>query len=152
MNLFKRKQDMPDGAPAMPPELNDYYQAEKRQQTIVTWLLGFATLAITVAIAFGLFLSARWIVQKVRKTPAKAPETTQQPAASTTPSATPTPSGTTQPGTAGSTTQTTPTSGGPQTSSITTNLPNTGPTETLAVFFVATTAGVFAYKLRSRRV
>ena len=160
MNLFKRKQNTTGEAPAMPPELNDYYQAEKRQQTVVTWLLGFATLAVTVAIAFGLFLSARWIVQKVRNTPAKTPVTSQEvgvnkdkgqtttPTPSTNPT-TPTESSTGASNTAGQSTQT---STGPKTSSAVTSLPNTGPAETLAVFFVATAVGTFAYSRRTRQV
>ncbi len=159
MNLFKRKDASSSEVPAMPPELDDYYQAEKRQRVAVTWLLGFATLAITIAVAFGLFISARWLVQKVRKEPvAKKPETTQdspaadkvgqaapaQPAHLSAPA--PEPSGST-----GSNTQSPQNISGPQTSSTVTNLPNTGPIETLAVFMVATTAGTFAYRLASRR-
>lgn len=161
MSLFKRKQDTDRLAPSMPPELTEYYQAEKRQQAAVTWLLGFATLAITVAIAFGLFLSARWIVQKVRKQPAKTPDTTQQvgennPGSSTqAPAVVPTaqaPATTpAQPGTS-STTPTTMNTSGPQVSSTVTTLPNTGPAETLAVFFVATAVGTFAYQLKSRKI
>lgn len=154
---FSRKPKSFDGAPAMPPELNNYYQAEKRQQTAVTWLLGFATLAITIAIAFGLFLSARWIVQKVRNNPDKGPETTQQqgedndkddetaaapaqPAKPAQPASEP--AGRVDAG--GSNTA-------PKTTASSTTLPSTGPTETLAVFMVATLAGTFAYRLTTKR-
>lgn len=153
---FSRKPKTFEGAPPMPPELNEYYQAEKRQQTAVTWLLGFATLAVTIAIAFGLFLSARWIVQKVRNNPSKSPETTQQQG-----------SGNDQDGEATGATGTTPTNvaagsgtgrvdaGGaataPRTSVPNSTLPSTGPTETLVVFFVATLAGTFAYRLTAKR-
>lgn len=145
MNLFKRKQTTTTEAPAMPPELNDYYQAEKRQRAVVTWALGFATLAVTIAIAFGLFLGARWIVAKVRKNPVKTPDVTQnQPTTTEAPASADKPSSPTT--NSGETPKTTPdtakTTDKPKVSSATTSLPNTGPTETLAVFILATTAGV----------
>lgn len=150
---FKRKQDLSTPAPEMPPELNQYYQAEKRQQSVVTWLLGLATLAVTIAVAFLLFMGARWVVQKVRNNSDKAPTTTQQespdenseaPAETTnTPSSANTGSGQTGQATQGATT--------PQTSSATTALPRTGPAETLAVFMIATAAGTFAYKRSIRQ-
>lgn len=149
---FKRKQDLSTPAPEMPPELNQYYQAEKRQQNVVTWLLGLATLAVTIAVAFLLFMGARWVVQKVRKNPSQAPTTTQQespdenseaPAVTApTPAATTTGSGQAAQGTQGATT--------PKTSSATTALPKTGPAETLVVFMIATAAGTFAYKRSAR--
>lgn len=159
MNLFRRKDASSYEVPTMPPELDDYYQAEKRQRVAVTWLLGFATLAITIAVAFGLFVSARWLVQKVRKEPAaKQPETTQDaPAPDKIGQAAPVqPSDLSVPAlessvSAGSNTQRPQNNSGPQTSSTVTNLPNTGPIESLAVFMVATTAGMFAYRLASRR-
>lgn len=152
MSLFNRKSKISTEAPSMPPELNKYYQAEKRQQTVVTWILGFATLAVTIALAFLLFFGARWVVNKVRNKPAASPETSQQEdnedddsgTATTTPAEQPTPSAAGQ-ATNGAGTTT------PQTSSATTSLPSTGPTETVAVFFVATTVGMFAYQLSSRR-
>lgn len=160
---FKRKQNISNEAPDMPPELNQYYQAEKRQQTVVTWLLGFATLAITIAVAFLLFLAARWVVQKVRKAPSPSPETSQQEAvennntpaptnnndapAQTTPSQTQ--SGANTNNASGQGAQGT--APGSQTSSATNALPSTGPTETLAVFLIATAVGTFAYKRSIRQ-
>lgn len=156
MNLFKRKQNLPDEAPAMPPELNQYYQAEKRQQNVVAWLLGLATLAVTIAVAFLLFMGGRWVVQKIRKDPSQAPGTTQQesPEENTgTAPTTDTPPQTTapQPGTNAGSDQTTQGATTPQTSSATTSLPRTGPAETVAVFMIATAVGTFAYKRSARQ-
>lgn len=151
---FKRKQTTTIEAPAMPPELNDYYQAEKRQHTIVTWLLGAATLLVTIAIAFGLFLGGRYIFRKLHKQSANPPIATQSAPATSgtpaTPSQTGSPNGTVATTNTSSSTTTTGTTAGtttptstttPQTSSATTNLPNTGPTETFAVFMLATLVG-----------
>lgn len=155
MNLFKKKQTIQTDAPAMPPELNDYYQAEKRQRSVVTWALGFATLVVTIAIAFGLFLGARWVVTKARK-PAKTPiaiqnqpETTKAPVSSDKPNS---PSSNTDQTPAVTPGESVVTNVKPQTSSATTNLPNTGPTETLAVFALVTTTGTVAHTiLRKKR-
>lgn len=152
---FKRKRDLSTEAPEMPPELNQYYQAEKRQQNVVTWLLGLATLAVTIAVAFLLFMGGRWVVQKVRNNPNQAPTTTQQESPdenSEAPADTTAPQTTTTTG-SGQATQTQGTQGAttPKTSSATTTLPRTGPADTIAVFMIATAVGTFAYKRSARQ-
>jgi hypothetical protein len=152
-NPFKRNKQT-DQAPAMPPELTEYYNAEKRQRTAVTWMLGFATLVVTVAIAFGLFLGARWIINKVRnddKAPEPTPTTqTTQPTTGNAPAATDQPATPTTPQTQGQS-NTTPT--GPQTSSTSTTpnkkLPSTGPGDVVAVATVVTAAGTLLHYRRS---
>ncbi len=42
-------------APDMPPEVDDYYQAEKRDRKGAAWLLGLGALLVTVALVLGLF-------------------------------------------------------------------------------------------------
>jgi hypothetical protein len=44
----------------VPPEVQDYYQAEKRERTSVAWLLGFITLVITILLALIIFFGGRW--------------------------------------------------------------------------------------------
>ena len=156
-NPFKRNKQ-PDQAPAMPPELTEYYNAEKRQRTAVTWALGFATLVVTVAIAFGLFLGARWIINKVRnddKAPEPTPTTqTTQPTTENAPTANDKPASSTttptNPQTQGQTTTT-----GPQTSSTSTTpagkLPSTGPGDVVAVATVVTAAGTLLHYRRSTK-
>lgn len=157
-NPFKRTQDTTGQAPAMPPELTDYYNAEHRQRSVVTWLLGIATLAVTVALAFALFLGARWVINKVNHRGDQSPQpTTVQttaPAAPAPPaptsSTTNTPATTTQTGqTQTATTQQS--SSTPKTSSATTNLPNTGPGDVLAIMLGATVLGTLVHRRYARR-
>lgn len=56
---FKRrnKQDQSD----VPPEIQDYYQSERRERTGIAWLLALATLAVTVVLAIILFFGGRWL-------------------------------------------------------------------------------------------
>ena len=161
---FKRKQPPLDQVPAMPPELNQYYLAEKRIRNGMTWLLGIATLVVTIALAFLLFFTARFVYGMVKNHFGKTTATTtttqkgsstvknqtppQTVAGSTTPSSSPATNTTTGTST---TTTTTPTEPGGHISSTTTNIPNTGPGQTVTVFLVATTAGTMAYHLATRR-
>lgn len=74
MALFSRNKDQsaevtPADAPAMPPELSDYYQAERRERMWGTWLLSFVALLITVMILFALFLGGRWAYRRYVKKP-----------------------------------------------------------------------------------
>ena len=158
---FKRKVQTFNEVPAMPPELNHYYQAEKRQRSVMTWLLGFATLAVTIAVAFLLFFSARFLIGKIRGGRVNAPVATQGTDSSTVtqnPTQPGSDSTTTSTATASSTAPTTTTTGtttaaepGGHTSSTSTTLPNTGPGQTAAVFLVAAATGTLAYRLTARR-
>lgn len=156
-NPFKRNNQVNDQAPAMPPELTEYYNTEKRQRTAVTWMLGFATLVVTVAIAFGLFLGARWIINKVRnedKAPEPTPttQTTQPTTENAAPAQSPSATSTTQGQSTSPTSPTGPT--GPQTSSTSTTtpsnkLPSTGPGDVIAVATLVTAAGTALHYRRS---
>lgn len=154
-NPFKRNSQDLGQAPAMPPELTDYYNAESRQRRVVTWLLGIATLAVTVALAFALFLGARWVIHKVKRG-----DNTPQPTTVQTTSPAATPPQTTATNQSGSTqsTQNTPsgnTQGAqnttPQASSATTTIPNTGPGDVLVVWLGATVVGALAHRRFARR-
>lgn len=152
-NPFKRKSQDLGQAPAMPPELTDYYNAEHRQRSIVTWLLGIATLAVTVALAFALFLGARWAINKIKdrnhNTPQPTTVQTTAPASQPTQTTATNNSGTTTP----STTQNdqTATNTTPKTSSATTNLPNTGPGDVVAIWLGATVLGALLHRRYARR-
>ncbi|HSX46398.1 MAG TPA: hypothetical protein VLF87_00180 [Patescibacteria group bacterium] len=63
---FSRKKDSTAGAPAMPPEVENYYQSEHRERTGIAWLLAIGTLVVTVAVVLGLFMGGRWIYRKAR--------------------------------------------------------------------------------------
>lgn len=75
-SLKNRKSDS-DKVPQMPPELSDYYNAEKRDRMWATWLLGFATLVVTVLLAVLLFLGGRWAVNQFTDDETDSPTTTQ---------------------------------------------------------------------------
>lgn len=150
--------------PAVPAELSNYYQAEKQQQNARLWALGFLTLLATIAIVYGLFLGGRWIVG-----------TFQDDDTSNEPSVTQQDSGTAEgnsnnpmssdfnedqagengsEGNAPGATDDEQEAGEEvgKTSSATTNLPNTGPAETLAVFMVVTLFAAVAHRLTASRV
>ncbi|TXG76564.1 hypothetical protein E6P97_03315 [Patescibacteria group bacterium] len=64
MKLFRRNKQTVN----MPPEVAEYYQAERRDRRGATWLLTLLALCVTVAIIIGLFLAGRWIYRTVRGT------------------------------------------------------------------------------------
>ena len=62
MKLFRRNKQ----TVAMPPEVAEYYQAERRDRRGVTLLLTFLALCVTVAVIVGLFLAGRWIYRSIQ--------------------------------------------------------------------------------------
>lgn len=64
MALFRRNKSA--NSPALPEEVNDYYQAEKRDRTWMAWLLALLSLAVTTLIIMGLFFGGRWVYRKIR--------------------------------------------------------------------------------------
>lgn len=71
MALFRRNKSA--NSPAVPEEVNDYYQAEKRDRTWMAWLLALLSLAVTTLIIMGLFFGGRWVYRKIR--PSNTPST-----------------------------------------------------------------------------
>jgi len=146
MALFRRKAKIE--APDMPPELQTYYQAEKREKSWMAWALGLATLVVTILLALALFFGGRWIYRKVRNEPAKVTTVQTDNEAKETPKAT-------TPEPAAPSTPTTPSNTG--TSSTSTNtpraatpgssdLPNTGPADTLAIFVAVSVLAYFVHR------
>ena len=89
MALFSRKKKVE--TVDMPPELQNYYQAEYREKTWKAWVLGLATLIITILLALALFFGARWIYRELTDKDEAPTTTTTQPAASPTPATPATP-------------------------------------------------------------
>ncbi len=58
MGLFNRRKSAND-------DINEYYASERRQRVGVAWLLGIATLFITVLLALGLFFGGRWVYRTI---------------------------------------------------------------------------------------
>ena len=66
MALFSRKKSVTQTS--IPAEVQDYYQAERRERTGVAWLLAIATLVVTIILALVLFFGGRWLYREVRGT------------------------------------------------------------------------------------
>jgi cytoskeletal protein RodZ len=159
----------------MPPEVQQYYKSERRERTGVAWLLAIATLLITVAIILAIFLGGRWVYRKIRDRntttttqTAETPKTTEsgstnsganngttnQPSGnSSSSSSTPTNNGaaTSNPNSSNSTN--TGASSGSTTSggvvgptAATTSIPNTGPGDTIAIFFAVSLFGYLVHR------
>ncbi len=62
---FRRRNEVEETELQVPSEVQEYYQAERRERAGVAWLLGLGTLAVTILLAVGLFFGGRWIYRKV---------------------------------------------------------------------------------------
>lgn len=60
----------------VPEEIQEYYQAERRERAGVAWLVALATLLITLAVVLGLFYGGRWVYRKIADGD-RTPPTTQ---------------------------------------------------------------------------
>jgi hypothetical protein len=58
---LKNEQDRNE-VPDMPPELSNYYREEKRDRVWGAWALGFATLVVTIALGVGVFMGGKWLI------------------------------------------------------------------------------------------
>jgi cytoskeletal protein RodZ len=63
----------------LPSEVQDYYQAEKREKQSLAWLLALGTLVVTVALALGVFFGGRWVYRKIANKPSTPATTTPGP-------------------------------------------------------------------------
>ncbi len=162
---FRRKQTEDK---KVPEEVQEYYQAEKRERVGLAWILSIVTLAATMLIVLGLFFGGRWTYRKLThknkpvatvQKPQSVPSTTNSGNTSpnnsgssnstnnsTAPStpATPAPNTATQPTANGSST----TNAGGKSSSAT---PNTGPGSTATFFVIAAALGFGFNELRLHR-
>lgn len=150
----------------VPPEVQDYYNAEKRERMGLAWILAFVTLAVTVLVVLGLFFGGRWAYRKITQKDKPIVTTVQAPQSppsssnsgnnSSSGSSGPTrPSGnqgsTPPPAPSGSATNAPASQTSPPQGSNVAATPNTGPGDTLGVFVVATAVGIGLYQLRLRR-
>ncbi len=113
--------------PEIPEEFQTYYEAEKKERKGMAWLLGLATLAITILLALVLFFAGRWIVDKITGDDEPEATTAQTEQTQTTEKPEPTPEVTETPEPTPSPTPEPTTS--PSASASTPTLPRTGPTE-----------------------
>ena len=165
MALFRRKAKTTDTD--VPAEVQEYYQSERRERVGVAWLLAFGTLVLTIALAIGIFFGGRWVWRKIdnnNKNTATTEQTGQEqnqpsggetaPGAGSQPSTTPSQDqgGTsTQPQSTPSQTPSAnqPSASAPATTTVpstSSNLANTGPGDTVAIFLGVTILGVLGYQ------
>ncbi len=62
----------------VPAEVEEYYQSTRRERRGVAWLLGIATLLLTLAIAAALFFGGRWLYRTLTNNDEPASESTSQ--------------------------------------------------------------------------
>lgn len=157
---FRRRQDVS----AVPAEIQEYYQTERRERTGIAWLLALGTLIITIGLATLLFFGGRWayraIVDNSQETaqtdqgqeapkapegsaPEKAETSTGTSSTNTSTPSTPAPSTTSTPSSGTQGAATTPAAG---------ELPNTGAGDVIALFAATTVAASAAhYAISTRR-
>lgn len=156
MTLFSRKKS----AQAVLPEIEKYYEAERRERAGLAWLLALTSIAVVALVLIGAFFGGRWVYRKaahtdkpkvtvttVVKDDASKNEGVSSTTAQTTPTSTSAP--TTAPTQA---TQVTTTVSASAIASQNTKLANTGPANTVAVFIVAVLGfSALHYVVNSRR-
>ena len=154
------------------PEVDKYYEAEKRDRSGVAWLLALVSIVVVALIIIGLFLAGRWAYNAITDDNEVATDTSED--ASDAPSV----DGGSTEDTSGNNNQDNSDSNGgstdepaasdeevepdtsdeidtptttPETGDSSGNLPNTGPADTLAIFAVTTAAGTVAHYAIERR-
>lgn len=150
MALFRRNKTDQAG---MPTEVQDYYKTVGREHTGVAWLLALATLLVTVVVVLGLFFGGRWAFRKLKNSDKPAPvavqtDTTKDQgtkAAEPTPNTSDAP--TTPPAQTPPASNPTPAPATTPTPARNSNLPSTGPEDTLAIFLAVS---VLAYIIHRR--
>lgn len=153
MAFFRRK----NTEPVVLPELEKYYDAERRERSGLAWLLAFVSIAAVALILIGMFFGGRWlyrtlttddkpktaVVQNDPKTPGTTtPKSDSNVDTSPKPDTTPPPA-TTPP-------VTPPASSPAAPSSSTTTLSNTGPTSVVSYFILTTLIGTLLYRMKLR--
>ncbi len=146
----------------VPNEVQEYYDAERRQHMGVAWLIAFLSLVVTVIVATGLFFGGRWTYRKLaHKSPATvktAQSDTKQNGSesseskandkNTSKDKSSNSSAHTKSSNASGTSEQKTASNRNATGST---LPDTGPGNTLAIFMTSTAVGVTFYQLILRR-
>lgn len=158
------------------PEIEKFYEAEKRERAGLAWILAIASVAMVAAALIGVFFGGRWIYRKathnsgetsvaVQTTTSSTNESSSSSADNTSTgtssaSTTQNESGTTSTGSSSSSSQTSTqatqstsvaTTTQTSASSTTTKLANTGPASVLPVFIVTSVAGTLLYRRKFSR-
>ena len=175
-NPFKRQPKADEVT--LPKEVQDYYEAEKRERVGVASMLAIGTLVVTVILALGIFFGGRWVwrhtlhhnpktttVATVKAPDDKTSSSSSTPSysssssptsssSSNSSSSTSASSGSSTPSSTSSSTAPTPSPTPPAASSTTTGattLPNTGPDSFLMAWMISMAIGFIAAELYQRR-
>jgi len=172
MALFNRKKSDNN----VLPEVERYYDAEKRERAGLAWLLAIVSIAAVALVLIGAFFGGRWIYRKVSHTNEKTGVSTTNTVEgsigksentsvnnnsdnSSTKTTTPSTPSTTAPSTTPKTQPTTPAVTTPKPSTATTpsaapttakNLASTGPANTVAIFIISVLGFAALYNLAIR--
>lgn len=159
-NPFRRNKDVS----AVPAEIQEYYQAERRERTGIAWLLALGTLLITIGLATLLFFGGRWAYRAIvnnddRQEVAQVEDSQDEPQTSgegatqdvaSDSGATTTPTGTSSTSTSTPNNLSGSTQGAVSTPVTGDTLPNTGAGDVLSVFIVVTVLSAIAYEFSRR--
>ncbi len=146
----------------VPAEVQEYYQAEKRERVGIAWALAFITLAVTIAVVLGLFFGGRALYHHFHKAKPTTTEQTQKPndsnidskdtSKSSSESSSSNSSSSNQTSQSSQTSSSSSQSSNNATQPSTSTITNTGPGETAAAgFAIASVLGFVAYQLNLRR-
>lgn len=165
---FNRKRKTTTANTSVPPEVQDYYNAQHRERVGVAWLIATASLLVCIVVVMGLFFGGRWVYRQIAHKDQPETAAVEENTSDTKNESEQDQSAddknkdnssqnkdqqSTLPGDGSSTSNTT-----PQTSSTSTTTPesagkmtNTGPGDTVAIFAISTVAGVVLYQAALRR-
>lgn len=145
MKLFGRKKDIE----AVPAEIQQYYNNERRERNGAAWMLGLGTLLVTIALTAGLFFGGRWVYRQFVDDKKDAGQTTQ---VTQSPTATPAqPAAPADEQTSSTSTSTPNVNTNTGVAAASTNLPNTGPADVLAIFVAVVMLSTIAHYSYNKR-
>jgi cytoskeletal protein RodZ len=72
MSILNRFKKTPVN-PSLPPEIQAYSQAERRERMGVAWLVGIVSLIVSLILIVLLFLGGRWVFRKIAHKDTTAP-------------------------------------------------------------------------------
>ncbi len=122
------------------PQINDYYKEDRPARTPVAWLLAFASLVLTILIAFGAFFAGRWVYRQI--VDSGSDETTVVTAPSNQPA---------QPTNKSKTNKSNKSSSSSTSATANSNLAETGPGNVVAIFVISAALGTGFYQYKLRR-
>ncbi len=65
MALWFRRRKNDTESSTVPPEVQEYYQSERKERFSIAWLIAFISLVVTILLVILLFFGGRWIYRKI---------------------------------------------------------------------------------------